>query len=131
MLISYSDSTKEILIEFFDKKDIEEFQLNLLENQSTLYCQNECGRPSPYSRYLHSLEVQIVPGQAIQFSVDSNNLVVCGDLSKLAILSENVEGLEETPINYHLHIEYFGSDFDDDYYVSSNSLPIVITHACL
>jgi hypothetical protein len=131
MLISFNDQTSETLVELFNRKDIEEFQSKLLGNGLTIYCQDDYGRPSPYSRYLQSLEIKIVPDHAVEFKVDSNKLVVYGDLSKLAILAENVEGLDETPINYHLHIEYLDLELDDDYYVSSNSLSIVILHACL
>jgi hypothetical protein len=124
MLIRYSEDPKypEIEIELLDQ-DFEEIQSKLLEDNAEVFCQETSKSPVPYSHYLSSIKVHIIAEKPVEFKVDLDKLLVSGDLSKLALLAENI-GLQDTPFGYHVHIEYF----EDHFYIGQNSIPIVVIH---
>lgn len=124
MFVSYSENTKEIEIAG-NKDELVNLSKNLLKNNTEILLHSDELDPSPYSKFLKKIRIQIIQNHFVEFQVIEESLLVKGSYEKLLILAENIENFgNDGDKDDHFHIEYFHEHF----YLSPESNPLVLVH---
>jgi hypothetical protein len=124
MFVSYSENTKEVEIAG-NKDDLIDLSKKLLKDNTEIFLHSEKLDPSPYSKFLKKIGVQVIPHNFVEFQVIGELLSVKGSYEKLLILAENIENFgKDGDKGDHIHIEYFQEHF----YLSPESHPLVLLH---
>ncbi len=125
MIIRYADQTHEVEIAGTEQEFLE-LSEKLKQGDSKMENNAEGQDVRPYSRFLSEIQVRVIPSHSLEFQVvQQKKLFIQGDYQKLSILAQEImEFAKDCNQGKHIHIEYFDSHF----YLSPNSVPVVIAH---
>jgi hypothetical protein len=125
MIIRYADQAREVEIAATEQ-ELLELSEKLKEGNLQVESNAKGYDVHPYSRFLSEIQVRIIPGHLVEFQViQQEKLFIQGDYQKISILAEEIlEFAKDCNQGEHIHIEYFDSHF----YLSPNSVPVVIVH---
>lgn len=124
MIVNYSENTNELELSG-NKDELISLSKNLLENDVEIFLHSEGIDPSPYSKCLKKIKVNIINNHLVELQVTDSSLFIRGSYEKLFIFAENIKNFgNDGDKGDHVHIEYF----DEHFYLSSKSNSLVILH---
>ena len=121
MIISYSTNTQEIEIKETREK-LPDIARLFFEGKGSIYAEIN-SEPPYYPDLAKSLEIHTLTATSVNLKIESEKIVVRGDLSKLSIVAENILGLAQHG-GGHMHIDYW----EGHPYLSEESIPVVFDH---